>query len=155
MHLPGTLAPVARLWQCPRMGGVRIKIRIANAGDEALVRRKKLAKSKARSVEVEAVVDTGAVRSYMPETIMLKLGLMEQSRQVARYADGRTDTVSISEPATMYILDREVSENFLVLGDEVLLGQTALEATDLLVDCAGRRVTTNPDHPNAPVIRIR
>ena len=137
------------------MGEVRIKVRINNASDEAMVRRKKLAKSKVRSVEVEAVVDTGAVRSCMPETIMLKLGLMEQARQVARYADGRTDTVSISEPATMYILDREVSENFLVLGDEVLLGQTALEATDLQVDCAGRRVTTNPDHPNAPVIRIR
>jgi len=137
------------------MGEVRVKIRLANVGDETLFRRKKLAKSKIRSVEVEAVVDTGAVRSCIPETIMLKLGLMEQARQVARYADGRTDTVIISEPATMYILDREVSENFLVLGDEVLIGQTALEATDLLVDCNGRRVTTNPDHPNAPVIRIR
>ena len=120
-----------------------------------MVRRKKLAKSKVRSVEVDAVVDTGAVRSCIPETIMVKLGLMEQGRQVARYADGRTDTVIISEPATLYMLDRDVSENFLVVGDEVSIGQTALDATDLLVDCAGRRVTTNPDHPNAPVIRIR
>ena len=56
---------------------------------------------------------------------------------------------------TLYLLDREVSENFLILGDEVLIGQTALEATDLLVDCGRQRVTTNPDHPNAPVIRIR
>lgn len=137
------------------MGEVRIKVRLNNAGDEALLRRKKLAKSKVRSVEVDAVVDTGVVRSCIPETIMRKLGLMEQSRQVARYAEGRTDTVMISEPATLYLLDREVTENFLVLGDEVLIGQTALEATDLLVDCARQRVTTNPDHPNAPVIRIR
>ena len=138
-----------------RVGEVRIKVRINNASDEAMVRRKKLAKSKVRSVEVDAVVDTGAVRSCIPETIMVKLGLMEQGRQVARYADGRTDTVIISEPATLYMLDRDVSENFLVVGDEVSIGQTALDATDLLVDCAGRRVTTNPDHPNAPVIRIR
>ncbi len=137
------------------MGEVRVNIRLSNSGDEALARRRKLAKGKVRSVAVEAVVDTGAVRSCMPETVMRKLGLLEQSRQVARYADGRTDTVIISEPATLYILDREVSENFLVLGDEVLIGQTALEATDLLVDCARRQVTTNPDHPNAPVIRIR
>ena len=44
---------------------------------------------------------------------------------------------------------------FLIFGDEVLIGQTALEATDLLADCARQRVTTNPDHPNAPVIRVR
>jgi hypothetical protein len=91
----------------------------------------------------------------MPATIMRKLGLMEPSQQVARYADGRTDTGSITEPVTLYILDREVSENVLVLGDEALIGQTALEAADLLVDCARQKVTTNPAPPNAPVIRIR
>ena len=137
------------------MGEVRITVQINNASDEAMHRRRKLAKSKVRSVEVDAVVDTGAVRSCMPETLMRKLGLMEQSRQVVRFADGRTDTVVISEPATIHLLDREVSENFLVLGGEVLIGQTALEATDLLVDTARRKVITNPDHPNAPVIWVR
>ena len=137
------------------MGEVRITVQIKNSSDEAMLRRKKLAKSKVRSVEVDAVVDTGAVRSVIPETLMQKLGLMEQTRIVARFADGRTDTVIMSEPATMYLLDREVSENFLVMGDEVLIGQTALEATDLLVDCHRGKVTTNPDHPNAPVIRVR
>lgn len=83
----------------------------------------------------------------MPATIMRKLGLMEPSQQVARYADGRTDTGSITEPVTLYILDREVSENVLVLGDEALIGQTALEAADLLVDCARQKVTTNPAPP--------
>jgi clan AA aspartic protease len=137
------------------MGEPRVRVRLANAADESLSRRDQLPKSEVRQVEVEAVVDTGAVRSCMPETLMRRLGLMEQSRQVARCAGGRTDTVIISEPVTVYILDREVSENFLVLGDEVLLGQTALEATDLLVDCARQQVIANPDHPNAPVIRIR
>lgn len=101
------------------------------------------------------MVDTGAVRSVMPRPLMDQLGLLEQHRTLARYGDGRTDSVVFSEPATIEILGREVSENFLILGDEVLIGQTALEATDLLVDCNRRQVVPNPDHPNAPVIRIR
>jgi len=137
------------------MGEVKVKIKITNCGDESLLRRGRIAKEEVRSVVVDAVVDRQAWCSVMPRTLMDQLGLMEQKRTQARYADGRTDSVVFSEPATMEILGREVSENFLILGDEVLIGQTALEATDLLVDCPGQRVIPNPDHPNAPVIRIR
>ena len=137
------------------MGEVRVKVKISNSFDEGLARRGQLPKEQIRRVEVEAVVDTGAVRSVMPRPLMDQLGLMEQHRTLARYTDGRADSVVFSEPATMEIHGREVSENFLILGDEVLLGQTALEATDLLVDCNQQRVIPNPDHPNAPVIRIR
>ena len=131
------------------MGEVKVRIRISNSLDEGLVRRGQLPKDQIRRVEVDAVVDTGAVRSVMPRPLMDQLGLM------ARYADGRANSVVFSEPATIEILGREVSENFLILGDAVLLGQTALEATDLLVDCNRHQVVPNPDHPNAPVIRIR
>lgn len=137
------------------MGEVKVKVRISNALDEALCRRGQLAPGQVRRAEVQAVVDTGAVRSVMPRPLMDQLGLMEQHRTLARYADGRADSVVFSEPATMEILGREVSENFLILGDEVLIGLTALEATDLLVDCNRQCVVPNPDHPNAPVIRIR
>lgn len=137
------------------MGEVKVRVKISNVGDEFLHRRGQLAKEQIRSIEVEAVVDTGAVRSVMPRPMMDQLGLTEQHRTLARYADGRTDSVVFSEPATMEILGREVSENFLVRGDEVLIGQTALESIDVLVDRNARRVIPNPDHPNAPVIRIR
>lgn len=137
------------------MGEVKARVKITNAGDEFLLRRGRLSREEVRSVEVEAVVDTGAVRSVMPRTVMDQLGLMEQHHTQARYADGRNDSGAFTEPATIEILGREVSENFLILGDEVLIGQTALEATDLLVDCARRQVIANPDHPNAPVVRIR
>ena len=35
----------------------------------------------------------------------------------------------------------------MVLGNEVLIGQTTLEATDLVVDCANQRVYPNPANP--------
>lgn len=46
-------------------------------------------------------------------------------------------------------------EECLVLGDEVLIGQTVLEKTDLLVDCANARLVPNPEHPDQPISKIR
>ena len=42
----------------------------------------------------------------------------------------------------------------MVLGDRVLLGVTALEKMDLLVDCAQQRVFPNPANPQQPVFRV-
>ena len=39
-------------------------------------------------------------------------------------------------------------------GNEVLIGQTVLETTDLLVDCKKQKVIPNPAHPDGPVFRI-
>ena len=41
-------------------------------------------------------------------------------------------------------------EEALVLGDEVLVGQTVLEKLDLLADCANGRVLPNPAIPTNP-----
>jgi len=43
----------------------------------------------------------------------------------------------------------------LVLGDEVLIGQIALERTDLMVDCTNQRVIRNPAHPDQLVMKIK
>jgi len=68
---------------------------------------------------------------------------------------GRVSAWAKTEAAYIDIMGRLATESFLVLGSEVLIGQTALESTDLLMDCNRQRVITNPDHPNSAVIRIR
>jgi hypothetical protein len=40
-------------------------------------------------------------------------------------------------------------EDAMVLGDEVLVGQTALGKLDLMVDCAGQRLIPNPAFASA------
>jgi clan AA aspartic protease len=137
------------------MGEVRVQVKISNAMDVALARRGRLPKEQIRSVEVEAVVDTGAVRSCIPVDLKEKLGLETERHINAQMANGQTQSVELTEAAYINIMDRLATESFLVLGSEVLIGQTALESTDLLVDCNRRRVITNPDHPNSAVIRIR
>jgi hypothetical protein len=40
------------------------------------------------------------------------------------------------------------------MGDAVVIGQTVLESTDLLVDCVHRKVIPNPAHPEGPALRV-
>lgn len=142
-------------WQAAAMGEVKVTVKLSNAMQFAMSRRDLIPAVEVRSVTVEAVVDTGAVRSCMPVDLMQTLGLLAARRINAQMGNGLTQSVEMTEGVDMEILDRLVTEPFLVLGSEVLIGQTALEATDLLVDCNRQKVMPNPDHPNSAVIRIR
>ena len=137
------------------MGEVKATVTINNAMDVAMSRRGMIPRDQIRSVTVEAIVDTGAVRSCIPVDLKEKLGLETIRHINAQMANGQTESVELTEATYIDIMDRVATESFLVLGSEVLIGQTALESTDLLVDCNRQRVITNPDHPNSAVIRIR
>jgi predicted aspartyl protease len=137
------------------MGEIRRKVRLTNATDDVLLRRGDLAPADVRWVEVDAVVDTGAVRSVIPVQIAERLGLHTKRNVLVRYADGRGESVPMTEPIIFDILFRETYEEALVLGDTVLIGQTVLEKLDLLADCNGRRVMPHPDRPDQPVSMLR
>jgi clan AA aspartic protease len=137
------------------MGEVRIKVRLTNAADESLARRGQLPSGQVRSVTVEALVDTGAVRCVLPNSVREQLGLQTTSRRNALYADGRSEEVDVTEPVRLELEGRPTYEDCLVLGDTVLIGQTALESTDLFVDCINHRLVPNPAHPNTIVSPVR
>ena len=61
----------------------------------------------------------------------------------------------MTEPIIFDLLGRDTADEALVLGDEVLIGQTVLEKLDLLADCANRRVIPNPAHPDGPVTKVK
>ena len=137
------------------MGEVKTKVRLVNSTDYTLSKRGVLPVENVRVVEIEALVDTGAVNCVLPPFVADQLGLMRLYRQVAQYANGAQEEVDVTEPILIEIQGRKTAEDCLVLGDEVLIGQTALEKMDLHVDCRNKRVIPNPDHPNQPVVRIR
>lgn len=137
------------------MGAVRIEVELANMVDEALVRQGQKEPEAVRRMKVTALVDTGAVKCVVPQFVADTLGVARPFREVAEFADGRRQEVDVTEPILMKILGRPVYEECLVLGDEVLIGQTALEKTDLHVDCREGKVVPNPAHPDQPVITIK
>ncbi len=120
------------------MEEVRVRVRLTNAVHQALVRRGALTSDQVRVYESDALVDTGAVRCVLPPFVVERLGLDRVARYSAQYADGRL-----------------TAEEALVLGDEVLVGQTALEKLDLFVDCQRQCVVPNPAHPDQPVSKVK
>jgi predicted aspartyl protease len=91
----------------------------------------------------------------LPPFVADKLGLARPFRQMAEYTDGRREEVDVTEPVLIEIEGRKVYEECLVLGDEMLIGQTALEKTDLHVDCRSRRLLPNPAHPHQPIVKVK
>ena len=137
------------------MGEVRVKVKLTNAFDEALARRGKISKTEIRVYEADALIDTGAVSSVVPANVMEILGVLSVGTRVAEYADGRMDTVELTEPIVFDIIGRKTTEGAMVLGDEVIIGQTILEVIDMFVDCTNRRLIPNPAHPDQPVVKIK
>jgi len=137
------------------IGEVRVKVKLTNAVDEALVRRGLLTADKIRSYEANALVDTGAVRSFLPREVVQRLGLGTVGRSRATYANDLSEDVDITEVVGIELVGRRTTEEALVLGSEVLIGQTVLESLDLQVDCTNHRVVGNPAHPDQTVIKIK
>jgi clan AA aspartic protease len=137
------------------MGEVRVKAKLTNAVDEDLVRRGVLQPNQVRTYEADALVDTGAVRTILPQHVVDRLGLGMRGQRVAEYADGRKDVVGITGPLIIDLEGRDTLEEALVLGDEVLIGQTVLEKLDLFVDCQEQRLVPNPAHPDQPVTKVK
>jgi predicted aspartyl protease len=133
------------------MEEVRLKVTLTNASDEALVRRGLLTADKIRHYEADALVDTGAIRSVLPIHVVQRLGLAIVGKTGAISADA----LDIAEGVGIDIDGRRTTEETLVLGSEVLIGQTVLASLDLFVDYVSHRVIPNPAHPDQPVIKIK
>ena len=137
------------------MGEGPVMVRLSNAADMALVRRNLMRPEEIRAVEADALVDTGAVTFVLPSLVVERLGLARPFKQVAEYADGRREEVDVTEPVFVELLGRHTVEEAWVLGDEVIVGQTILEKTDLYVDCRQKRLLPNPAHPDQSVLQVK
>src|SRR6266481_951983 len=112
------------------MGEVRIKVKITNAADQVLSRRGQMPLEDVRSYEAYAMVDTGAVSTVLPFEVVNALGLSTPRQRGVEHADGRNEVVPVTEAIVIEIGNRATSDEAVVLGDEVLIGQTILEKLD-------------------------
>ena len=136
------------------MGEVRVQVKLTNAVDEELVNRGLLNPNLLRVYEAQALVDSGATRTVLPNSVVQHLGLRIRGQEIAKYADGRQEAVGLTGPVIIELFGRETIEAAMVTGDEVLIGQTVLETLDLLVDCKNQQLIPNPANPDQPVLRI-
>ena len=109
-----------------------------------------------KSVCIRALVDTGATDVFVTSEVAKALGFdpEEVSQQSVTLADGRRLSIPQLGPLEIRFGDRRCWSGAFVLGDECLIGVIPLEAMDLVVDPKGRRVVTNPAHPDGPCFRV-
>jgi len=131
-----------------------VKVTLINAVDESLAALGQLPSERNCRLDVDALVDTGAVSAVLPIEVVDRLGLAILGHRVAQFADGRKEPVNLVGPVIFEALGRKTVEEPLVLGDQLLSGQTVLEKTDLLADCQRQRLVPNPARPDQPVLHV-
>lgn len=137
------------------MDEVRVKVKLTNAANQSMARRGKMKQEEVRFYEADAMVDTGAVSTVLPADVVKILGLDTPEQRGVQYADERAEIVPVTEAIVIEVRRRRTSDEALVLGDEVLIGQTILEKLDLHVDCANNRVIPNPAHPDQAITKVK
>jgi clan AA aspartic protease len=128
------------------MGKVLVTIKLTNLFDLALLNRQ-VSKRKPRSVEVEALVDTGATRLYLKPSVIRKLGLACVDTVRSHTTNG--DVVRARyEPVQIELMGRKEESSVVEVPESVpnLLGQLPQEALDLVVDSKGQKLIGNPAH---------
>ena len=76
------------------------------------------------SVEVRALVDTGALFMCVPQSVASQLGfdITEVRQRLVRLTDGSAKSVPVIAPITIEFENRWYTTEALVLGDEPLMG---------------------------------
>jgi clan AA aspartic protease len=121
------------------MGLIRTSLQLSNPRDAAL-----------SPLEVEALVDTGAITLCVPEHVALQLKLEEIEQREVTTADGRKRIVPYVGPVQVRFRNRSCFVGALVLGESVLLGAVPMEDMDLVLSPARQSVEVNPNSPNIP-----
>ena len=126
------------------MGLIHTKISLSNPKDSSIV-----------SLEVEALVDTGAITLCIPEHVAVQLNLSELEKREVTTADGKHTSVPYVGPVQVNFANRTCFAGALVLGDGVLLGAIPMEDMDLVVSSRMQTVTVNPESPNIPSVVVK
>ncbi|HVS73652.1 MAG TPA: retroviral-like aspartic protease family protein [Phycisphaerae bacterium] len=115
---------------------------MANHADTLYARRGLIAPGQVRRVRIRGVVDTGATRLVIPESVARQLGLEISGDVEVRYADGRSAQRHIARDIHLAYGGRESVFNAIVEPGRgsALIGAIVLEDLDFLVDCVGQRL---------------
>jgi clan AA aspartic protease len=100
------------------------------------------------SVDVVALVDSGATHLCIPEHVQIQLQLDEIDSKEVTLADGSRKLVPYVGPVEMRFKNRVGFAGALVMGDQVLLGAIPMEDMDLVIIPKTRTLDVNPESPN-------
>lgn len=136
------------------VGRFSVDVKLANYRDIVRADDASLPKDNIRRVTVSGLVDSGATRLVLPQSVVEQLGLPLGKKIKVQYADGRTAQRHLVEEVFLELLGRHSIFKAVVEPKRTtaLIGAIVLEDLDLLVDCIHQRVV--PRDPRGEVVEI-
>lgn len=129
------------------IGRVTEKVIVQNFMDVAEFEAGEVVREDVRTVEVDAVVDTGTTHLSLPLAAIQQLGLLFLTSRLVRTPNGAVER-RIYGGAEITVRDRTVQMS--VMEEEetrpARLGHVVLVLLDFVVDPRSQRLTPNPEH---------
>lgn len=132
----------------PDMGRFSVEVDLANFRDIGRAEDGLIQPPQVRRMRVRGVVDSGATRLVIPESVAQQLGLEISGTLKVRYADGRIAERPIARYIHLSYGGRDSVFNAVVEPgrESALIGAIVLEDLDFVVDCTAQRLV--PRDPN-------
>ena len=129
------------------MGKVVTKIKVQNWDDMTLIALGHRSEEP-RTMETEALVDTGAVFLYLQASVIQQLGLRPMREVQSRTMSDRMEKRRVFSPVDLEIQGRARCFDVVEIPDTLpnIVGQIPLEALDWVVDLRNRKLIPNPEH---------
>lgn len=132
------------------MGEVRAHVILENESDAWL-------KKAPRRIEIDALVDTGAVMTLIPQDVVEALGLPLDGNITVTLANEQKIELPRARFLSLTIGDRQMDTDCLVGPPECepLIGQLVLERLDLIVDPGRQTLSPRPESPFRPSLKLK
>jgi predicted aspartyl protease len=139
------------------MGEVRAKLVLENQGDRILAEAGHLDSARVRRVELDALVDTGAVMTLLPQDVVDALGLPLNGKLIFTLANNDRIELTRTRLLSLTAMDRQMDTDCLAGPPqcEPLVGQLVLERLDLIVDPIKRVISPRPESPFLPSLKLK
>ena len=139
------------------MREVRANVVLENQWDRILAEAGHLDASRIRRAEVDALVDTGAVMTLLPQDVVEALGLPLDGMITVTLANEEKIELPRGRLLSLTHGDRQMDTDCLVAPPqcEPLLGQLVLERLDLIVDPVKQQVLPRPESPFRPSLKLK
>ncbi len=124
------------------VGRFSVEIEVVNDADLILAQGGHIPADQVRRETIQALVDSGATKLVLPESLVRRLGLPWGDPINVRYADGRRARRKGVDRVYVQLLGRHGTFSAICepKRETALMGAIVLEDLDLLVDCTAQRV---------------
>ena len=130
------------------MGRTKEKVKITNSFDLAFAEKGYIEQSEIRSIEITALVDTGAAFLCLPPKVIKSLGLQFAKTMDVKTGNGKLD-LRIFNGAEITIKDRTIQMQVMENKDDKIpswIGYLVLETMDWVVNPKTQKLIGNPDN---------